>query len=157
MFICITKCELKMQPSNRACDNMHAASLDNCYHLNINVAPLSAVVGHASVFACRWHQTENKDQRPEKSHLFHSLCNAKALGESACSISRLRRRSWMWDIAGTDGRSWYGASEIENTLHGWHCCWPDSTLCSRVFSVCVKDATFSWWPHTNGFNEIRTK
>lgn len=71
---------------------MHAASLDNCYHFNIN-APLSAVVGHARAFACRWHQTENKDQRQEKSHLFRSLCNAKALGESACSISGLRKRS----------------------------------------------------------------
>ena len=72
---------------------MHAASLDNCDHFNINVAPLSAVVGHARAFACRWHQTENKDQRQEKSHLFHSLCNAKALGESACLISGLRKRS----------------------------------------------------------------
>lgn len=93
IFIAITKCELKIQPSNRACDNARTASLDNCYHLNINVLHLSAVVGHASVFACRWHQTENKDQRPEKSHLLHSLCNAKALGESACSISRLIKRA----------------------------------------------------------------
>jgi len=61
-----------------------------------------------------------KDQRREKSHLFHSLCNAKALGESACSISGLRKRSWMWYVAGTDGSSWYTASKIENTLHG--CC-----------------------------------
>lgn len=73
--------------------HMHAASLDNCYHLNINVAPSSVVVGHARAFACRWHQTENKDQRQEKSHLFHSLRNAMALGESACSISGLRKRS----------------------------------------------------------------
>lgn len=100
IFIAITKCELKIQPSNRACDNACTASLDNCYHLNINVLHLSAVVGHASVFACRWHQTENKDQRQifiscnkKKSHLLHSLCNAKALGESACSISRLIKRA----------------------------------------------------------------
>ena len=73
--------------------HMQAASLDNCSHLYINVAPFSVVVGHVSAFACRWHQTENKDQRQEKSHLFHSLCNAKALGESACSISGLRKGS----------------------------------------------------------------
>lgn len=72
---------------------MHAASLDNFYPFNINGAPLSAAMGHARAFACRWHQTRNNDQRREKSHLFHSLCNAKASGKSAFSISGLKKRS----------------------------------------------------------------
>lgn len=125
---------------------VHVASLDNCNHLNINDAPLSAVEGHARDFACRWHQTENKDQRQEKSHLFHSLCNAKALGESACSISGLRKRSWMWDVAGTDGSTWYQASKIEKTLYDCCCygCWPGFTVCSLGFSGSVIDASFTW-------------
>lgn len=127
--------------------SMHVASLDNCNHLNINDAPLSAVEGHARDFACRWHQTENKDQRQEKSHLFHSLCNAKALGESACSISGLRKRSWMWDVAGTVGSTWYQASKIEKTLYDC-CCydgWPGFTVCSLGFSGSVSDASFRWF------------
>lgn len=117
---------------------MHAASLDNCYHLNINLAHCLqqwAMLETLHADGIRL-KIKIKDKR---NPICSTLCNSKALGESACSISGLRMRSWMWDVAGTDGSSWYPVSTIENTL---------TSLSALWVSLSVRDATFSWTQST---------